>query len=269
MSYPDSTHRLAASTVPRDARLRYRQGFKAPSAGVAHGFAQANMIALPKSWAYDFLLYAQRNPKSCPLLDVTDAGVVTTPLGKGADLRTDFPAYRIWRNGQCVDEVTDATPFWNEQEDLVSFLIGCSFTFESGLIEDGIEVRHICDGSNVPMYLTNRACRSAERLHGQLVVSMRPIPADRVADAVRVTARYPNVHGAPVHIGYPEGLGISDLTQPDFGEAVRIKEGEIPVFWACGVTPQAAIMASGVPFAITHAPGHMFITDVPNHEYHL
>ena len=152
---------------------------------------------------------------------------------------------------------------------LVTFLIGCSFTFETGLQEAGIEVRHIADGCNVPMYRSNRACRPAGRLHGEMVVSMRPIPADRVAEAAGISGRYPSVHGAPVHIGEPDRLGIKDLHKPDFGDAVRIEPGEVPVFWACGVTPQAAVMASGVPFAITHSPGHMFITDVPDSTYHV
>ena len=164
--------------------------------------------------------------------------------------------------------MTDATEDWAEHPDLVSFLIGCSFTFETPMMEAGIDIRHITDKSNVPMYLTNRACRPAGRLHGNLVVSMRPIQASRVADAATISGRFPAVHGAPVHVGAPEELGIADLGKPEFGDAVRIEPGEVPVFWACGVTPQAAVMASKVPFAITHAPGHMFITDVPDSAYH-
>ncbi|MDT3722716.1 putative hydro-lyase [Pseudomonas oryzihabitans] len=259
----------AAIDAAREARARYRDGLVAPSAGVAPGMTQANLIALPRDWAYDFLLYAQRNPQACPVLDVTDAGSYRTPLAEGADLRTDLPLYRVWRDGMLVEEVADGRAAWAEHPDLVTFLIGCSFTFETGLLEAGIEIRHITDGSNVPMYRTNRACRPAGRLHGEMVVSMRPIPAERVAEAATITARYPAVHGAPVHIGEPARLGIADLARPDFGDAVRIEPGEIPVFWGCGVTPQAAVMASKVPFAITHAPGHMFITDVPDRTYHL
>ncbi|MCF3641070.1 putative hydro-lyase [Rhizobium sp. TRM95111] len=250
------------------ARRRYRAGAVEPTSGVAPGFTQANMIVLPRDWAFDFLLYAQRNPKACPVLDVGDPGAHGTTLASDADLRTDLPLYRIWRDGKLDEETADATAAWAEHPDLVSFLIGCSFTFETPMAEAGIEIRHMTDGTNVPMYLTSRPCRPAGRLHGNMVVSMRPIPADRVADASTISGRFPAVHGSPVHVGEPSLIGISDLGRPDFGDPVRIEPGEIPVFWACGVTPQAAVMASGVPFAITHAPGHMFITDVPDSAYH-
>lgn len=260
--------RAGAVAAARAAREAYRGGRIAPTAGVAPGMTQANLIALPRDWAWDFLLYAQRNPKPCPVLDVIEAGSHRTVLADGADLRTDLPLYRVWRDGRLEREVDDARALWAEQPDLVSFLIGCSFTFETPLIEAGIEVRHVTDGGNVPMYRTNRACRPAGRLHGELVVSMRPIAAHRVADAVAISGRFPAVHGTPVHVGDPAALGIADLGRPDFGDAVRIEPGEVPVFWACGVTPQAAVMASGVPFAVTHAPGHMFITDVPDSAFH-
>ncbi|WP_149141403.1 putative hydro-lyase [Gemmobacter caeruleus] len=255
--------------LARAARLACRDGRTAPTAGMAPGFTQCNMISLPRDWAWDFLLYAQRNPKPCPVLDVTDPGSPQTQLAPGADLRTDLPLYRVWRDGVLTAEVSDATDAWAEHPDLVTFLIGCSFTFETPLMQAGIEVRHVTQGCNVPMYLTNRACRPAGRLHGQMVMSMRPIPAHRVAEAATISARYPAVHGAPVHIGAPEGLGIADLGRPDFGDAVTIRPGEVPVFWACGVTPQAAVMASRPPFAITHAPGCMFITDIPDTEWQV
>lgn len=261
----DSTQRAAAEA----ARLRYRGGAVEPTAGVAPGLTQSNLIALPRDWAYDFLLYAQRNPRSCPVLDVTDAGSHRSILAPEADLRTDLPLYRVWRDGQLAEETPDARAAFAEHPDLVAFLIGCSFTFEAPLAQAGIEVRHVADGTNVPMYLTSRPCRPAGRLRGNLVVSMRPIPAARVADAATITGRFPAVHGAPVHVGEPGELGIRDLARPDFGDPVRIEPGEIPVFWACGVTPQAAVMASGVPFAITHAPGHMFVTDVPDAAYQV
>lgn len=260
---------LDTQLTPQAIREKFRQGLKVPTAGYAPGYAQANLIAIPKEWAYDFLLYAQRNPKSCPLLDVTEVGKFSTCLAEGADLRTDFPAYRIWRDGKFVEEVTDARKAWSEYGDMVGFLIGCSFTFEVGLVEKGIDVRHISSGCNVPMYLTNIPCRSAGRVKGNLVVSMRPMASKDIADAVSITSRYPSVHGAPVHIGHPEDIGIQDLSTPDFGDSVTTHDDEIPVFWACGVTPQAAIMASNIPFAITHAPGHMFITDIPNSHYHI
>ncbi|MDE3721303.1 putative hydro-lyase [Nocardiopsis sp. N85] len=252
--------------TPERARALFRAGLETPTSGFAPGYAQANLIALPKEAAFDFLLFAQRNPKPCPVLDVTEPGEVSASVF-GGDLRTDLPAYRVYRHGELTEERTDVTDLW--RDDLVAFLIGCSFTFETPLLEAGVPVRHIEAGTNVAMYRTNRECRPAGRFRGPLVVSMRPIPADRVADAVRVTSRYPAVHGAPVHVGDPAALGIADLSRPDYGDPVEVREGEIPVFWACGVTPQAAVTASAPEFAIGHAPGHMAVTDVRDSFYQV
>ena len=257
--------RALPAADPAAARERYRAGLAVPSSGWAPGYTQANLVVLPRDWAYDMLLFAQRNPQPVPLLDVTDAGSPSTVLAPGAGLRTDLPRYRVWRDGELVDEPTDVTGLW--RADLVAFLIGCSFSFETALLDAGVPVRNIEQGRNVSMYRTNRACRPAGRLSGPLVVSMRPVPGELVATAVQVTARMPQVHGAPVHVGAPEALGIADLARPDFGDPVECADGDVPVFWACGVTPQAALMASRPPFAITHAPGHMFVTDVPDAAY--
>ncbi len=243
------------------ARLSCWQELVAPTAG----FTQGNMISLPRDRAWDFLLYAQRNPKPCPVLDVTDPDSFRTGLAPDADL----PLYRVWRDGVLPEEVLDAGDLWAQTPDLVTFLIGCAFTFEATLQQAGIKVRHIAGRRNVLMYLINRLCRPAGRLHGPMMVSMRPVPAAQVADAVTITARIPAVHGAPVHMGTPEALGIADISRPDFGDAVEIRGGEVPVFWACGVTPQAAVIASRPPFAITHAPGHMFITDIPDTQWQV
>jgi uncharacterized protein YcsI (UPF0317 family) len=250
---------VRAGQSPAEARAQFRSGLRVPTAGFAAGWTQANLLVLPREHAYDFLLFAQRNPRSCPLLDVTDTGATSAELFAG-DLRTDLPAYRVYRDGELVEERAEVVDLW--RDDLVAFLVGCSFTFEAALLEAGVPVRHLELGTNVPMYRTDRECRPAGALSGPLVVSMRPVPADQVATAVRVTSRYPAVHGAPVHVGSPEQLGIGDLDEPDFGEPVEVRAGEVPVFWACGVTPQAAVMRSGPPFAIGHAPGHMAITDV-------
>ena len=252
-------------SIPAEARRSYREGLVAPTTGWAAGFTQANLVMLPREWAFDMLLFAQRNPKPVPLLDVTEPGATGTALAPGADLRTDLPLYRVWRDGELVDEPSDVTSLW--REDLVTFLIGCSFSFETALVDAGVPVRNIEQGRNVSMYRTNVDCRPAGRLSGPLVVSMRPIPGTQVVTAVQVTGRMPDVHGAPVHVGAPGALGITDLSAPDFGEQVRMQDGDVPVFWACGVTPQAALTASRPPFAITHAPGHMFITDVPDSTY--
>ncbi|MFB9567557.1 putative hydro-lyase [Saccharopolyspora hordei] len=249
---------------PEQARAAFRAGLRVPTSGYSAGWTQANLIALPREFAYDFLLFAQRNPRSCPVLDVTEPGETSAAIFAG-DLRTDLPAYTVYRDGELVEERTEVTDLW--RDDLVAFLVGCSFTFEAALLEAGVPVRHIEAGSNVPMYRTNRACRPAGRLSGPLVVSMRPIPAELVPAAVRVTSRYPSVHGAPVHVGEPGALGIADLDRPDFGDPVEVRPGEVPVFWACGVTPQAAVMQSAPPFAIGHAPGHMAITDARDSDH--
>lgn len=212
-----------------------------PTAGFAEGFAQANLMIVKKELAFDFLLFCQRNPAACPLLDVLDPGdPVPRRSAPQADIRTDFPKYRIYRKGILEEEVTDITAYW--EDDMVAFLIGCSFTFEHALMLNDIPVRHIEDGHNVPMYQTNIACEKAGVFHGPMVVSMRPIPAHQVTRSVQVTSRFPSVHGGPIHIGDPAMIGISDVDQPDFGEPSVIKEGEVPVFWACGVTPQAIVM---------------------------
>jgi uncharacterized protein YcsI (UPF0317 family) len=249
---------------PRLVREMIRKGeLKRPTSGMCGGYAQGNLAVLPKKYAYDFLLFAQRNPKPCPNLEVSDVGSREFVLtAKGSDIARDIPLYLIYKNGELAGEYEDVAEFW--RDDLVSFLLGCSFSFEAPLLEAGIEVRHITENRNVPMYITNIACQSAGVFSGPTVVSMRPIPHEQVVKAVTITERLPQVHGTPIHIGDPAHIGIKDIYKPDFGDAPIIKEGETPVFWACGVTPQAVVMNVKPDFVITHAPGHMFITDVKN-----
>ncbi|MEE1620915.1 putative hydro-lyase [Zafaria sp. J156] len=254
-----------AGLTPAEARARFRAGLVLPTAGISRGYAQANLIIVPKAQAFDVLLFAQRNPKPCPILGVLDAGQTTGPLLAGGDIRTDVPKYVVYEDGRPVAESTDITPYW--RDDLVTFIVGCSFTFETALADAGLPIAHIDQGVNVPMYRTSVRCEPAGSMSGPMVVSMRPFPASQVADAVRITSRYPAVHGAPVHVGNPSEIGIRDLSRPDFGDAVDIPEGHLPVFWACGVTPQAAVMESRPPLAIGHAPGHMLITDARDSEY--
>ncbi len=245
-------------------RLRIRDGrHGGPTAGLAAGFVQANLVVLPAADAHDFLRFAQANPKPCPVLAVAEPGSPRLPaLGEDLDIRTDLPRYRVWRDGTLVDEPTDIAALW--RDDLVSFAIGCSFSFEAALLEDGLELRHLSLGRNVPMYRTSVACAPAGRFAGPLVVSMRPFrPADAIR-AIQITSRFPAVHGAPVHIGLPGAIGIGDLAAPDYGDAVPVHDGELPVFWACGVTPQAVVAAARPTFCITHAPGCMLITDLRN-----
>jgi uncharacterized protein YcsI (UPF0317 family) len=232
-----------------------------PTPGLALGFVQANLVILPKDWAFDFLLFCQRNPKPCPVLDVTEPGDLEAKLvAPGSDLRTNLPAYRVWHNGELVEEPLSVKHLW--RDDLVSFVIGCSFTFENALLAAGVPVRHIEQNVNVPMYRTNIPCKPAGRFSGPLVVSMRPLTPTQVVKATQICSRFPRAHGAPVHFGDPAAIGIREINRPDFGDAVEIRAGEVPVFWACGVTPQAALMQAKPPFAITHKPGHMFLTDL-------
>lgn len=249
--------------TPREVREACRRGlWRAPTAGLAPGYLQANLVVLPLSLAFDFMRFCQRNPGPCPLIEVLDPGDPEPRLSApGADVRTDLPRYRVYRDGALTGEADHILDLW--RDDAVAFLLGCSFSFDAALAAAGIPVRHVELGVNVPMYRTRVECVPAGPFRGPLVVSMRPVPAGLVPRAVEVTARLPHAHGAPVHVGAPEALGIADLGRPDWGAPVPVLPGEVPVFWACGVTPQAAALASGVPLMIAHAPGHMFVTDLP------
>lgn len=255
-----------ANSTPSEIRQAIRAGaWDKPTSSLANGFLQANLVILPKDMAFDFLLFCQRNPKSCPLIDVTDPGSFTpVQSAPSADLRSDLPRYHVYRHGELTETPTDITEFW--QDDMVAFLIGCSFTFEEALVKNGIPMRHNEEGRNVPMYKTSIPAVKAGRFEGPTVVSMRPVAEKDVVRAVQVTSRFPTVHGAPLHIGHPAGIGIANLDQPDYGDSVTVKEGEVPVFWACGVTPQAVAAHVKPPLMITHAPGHMFITDLKTEE---
>ena len=257
----DSTKEKLARAPGSEIRRRARTGELAgPTGGMALGYVQANLVVVPRELAFDFLLFCQRNPKPCPLLDVTEPGSAEPRLtAPGADLRTDLPCYRVYRNGELADEPGDLLKWW--RDDLVGFLLGCSYTFESALLQADVPLRHLEAGCNVPMYRTNLACRPAGIFRGPTVVSMRPMTPAQAVLAVRVCSRFPRAHGAPVHFGDPAAIGIRDLSRPDFGDAVEVRPGEVPVFWACGVTPQAVAMEARPPFLITHKPGHMFLTD--------
>ncbi len=246
------------------ARLACRAGTVAGStAGLAPGYVQGNLAILPKDLAHDFLRFCQLNPKPCPLIGVSEAGEPRLPaLGQDLDVRTDLPGYRVWVDGELVAEPADILAYW--RDDLVAFVIGCSYSFEEALIEDGLPIRHIEAGVRVPMYRTSIACVPSGPFAGPLVVSMRPFHPAAAIRAVQVTTRFPAVHGAPVHIGLPGLIGIADLGRPDYGDPVPVAADELPVFWACGVTPQAVIAAVKPPLAITHRPGSMLVTDIPN-----
>jgi len=248
----------------REARLAVRSGaHRGPTAGIAPGYVQANLAILPQTLADDFFRFCHFNPKPCPLLAASEPGDPRLPaLGEDLDIRTDLPRYRIWKNGEPVAEVTDLKEVW--RDDLVAFLLGCSFSFEEALVEDGIRLRHIDEGCNVPMYRTSIATVPAGRFHGPLVVSMRPLRPAEAIRAVQITSRFPSVHGAPVHLGKPELIGIRDIGRPDYGDPVTVHADELPVFWACGVTPQSVIAAVKPDFSITHAPGHMLVSDLRN-----
>jgi uncharacterized protein YcsI (UPF0317 family) len=249
----------------KQARARIRSGeWTAHTSGLAEGYVQGNVVILPEALANDFLRYCQRNPKPCPLLAVGEPGQAKLlTLGADIDICTDVPRYRVWRDGQVVDEPTDISALW--RADLVTFVLGCSFSFEQALTEAGLPMRHIQQNRNVAMYRSNIATEAAGAFKGPMVVSMRPFKSADAIRAIQITSRFPDVHGAPVHIGDPAQIGITDITQPDYGDAVEVLADEIPVFWACGVTPQAAITQARPDFCITHAPGAMLITDLLNH----
>jgi uncharacterized protein YcsI (UPF0317 family) len=249
------------------ARLAIRADeHRGPTAGLAPGFVQGNLAILPQRLAADFLRFCQLNPKSCPLIGMSAPGDPRVPvLGEDLDIRTDLPRYRVWRNGELTAEPQDLCTVW--RDDLVSFVIGCSFSFEEALTSDGIELRHITQRCNVPMYRTSIATAEAGPFHGPMVVSMRPMTPANAIRAVQITTRFPAVHGAPVHIGKPELIGIADLDKPDYGDAVPVGGDELPVFWACGVTPQSVIATVKPEFCITHYPGSMLVTDRKNTEF--
>ncbi len=259
VSTPDPDLRTASAAAVR-AAIR-TGGHVRHTAGLAVGRLQCNLAILPEAHALDFLRFCQRNPKPCPVVGISDTGDPAMPtLGHDIDIRTDVPRYRIFRDGALAGEVTDITDHW--RDDFVTVALGCSFTFENALIRAGIPVRHVEQDRTVPMYDTSLDLVPAGPFGGRMVVTMRPIPADRVEDARRISAAFPQAHGAPIATGDPAQLGIADLGAPDYGEAVDIRPGEVPVYWACGVTPQNVLRAARLPICITHAPGHMLIADV-------
>jgi len=243
-------------------RQQIRAGrWRRPTVGLAPGYLQANLVIVPGQEASDFLLFCRRNPEACPLLEFTAPGdPVPQRTAPEADLRTDVPRYRVYAHGDLAGEHDHLLDLW--RHDLVAFLLGCSFTFEAALQQAGIALRHVELGRNVSMYVTDRSCRPAGRFAGPLVVSMRPFAPSDIPRVVEISGRFPMAHGEPVHIGDPAVLGIRDLGRPDYGDPVPVLPGEVPVFWACGVTPQAVAVKARLPLVITHAPGHMFITDV-------
>jgi uncharacterized protein YcsI (UPF0317 family) len=250
--------------IPRQARLAIRSGAHLThTAGLAPGYVQGNLCILPQEYAAEFLAFCQSNPKPCPLLAVSEPGDPRLPaLGEDLDLRTDVPRYRVFRNGSAIDEVSDLKNLW--RDDLVAFVLGCSFSFEQALTEAGLRLRYVEQGRNVPMYRTSLDTVPAGRFRGRLVVSMRPFkPADAIR-AIEITSRYPRVHGAPVHIGDPRAIGIEDLNKPWAGDPTEVRDDELPLFWACGITPQSVVLDARPSLCITHAPGHMLVTDIEN-----
>jgi uncharacterized protein YcsI (UPF0317 family) len=254
---------------PRALRLAARHGsFGGVTAGLAPGYVQGNVCILPKEFADDFRLYCERNPKPCPLIGVSEPGDPRLPsLGGDLDIRTDVPRYRVFRGGQLSDEIADIRDLWSG--DMVAFVIGCSFSFEEALAEARVPLRYVSEGKNVAMYLTSIETEPAGPFRGPMAVSMRPLTAENAIRAIQITSRYPRAHGAPVHIGKPELIGIADLDRPFAGDRIEVRPDELPVFWACGITPQAAVLRAKPPICITHAPGHMLVTDRKNSEWAL
>lgn len=255
-----------AAANPAELRAQIRAGvFTGNTSGLAPGFVQCNLVILEEKWAADFLRFCHSNPKPCPLIASSQSsGDTGLPSLGDIDIRTDVPSYRIFKEGQLIDERSDIVDLWSDE--FVVFALGCSFSFEEALLEDGLDVRNVTLGCNVPMYNTLIPCESAGSFSGNMVVSMRPFKAAQAIRAIQICSRFPSVHGAPIHFGDPSAIGIGDLSTPDYGDPVPIEEGEIPVFWACGVTPQVALAAAAPPIAITHSPGCMLVTDKRNSE---
>jgi uncharacterized protein YcsI (UPF0317 family) len=262
-----------ADTGPGPARIRAREmiqsirrgDFQGQTAGATPGIVQGNVAILPADWAEDFVRFCRLNPKPCPLIGLGEPGDPRLPeLGEDIDISTDVPMYRVFRDGVAVEDVPDIRHLW--RDDLVAFVLGCSFSFEEALIQAGVPMRHIEQGKEVPMFRTNIETRPAGRYHGPTVVSMRPLAPAQAIRAIQVTSRFPNVHGAPIHFGDPAAIGIADVHKPDFGEMVPVLDGEVPVFWACGVTPQAIVEKAKPPLCITHKPGYMLVTELLNAE---
>lgn len=265
-----NTTQQTAFHTGAELRSAIRAGqFKLPTAGQAPGYVQTNLVILPARDAEDFARFCRENDRPCPLVAQTEPGDPEPKLAaRGADLRTDVPKYRVFVDGRPqADEPADIRALW--RSDFVGFLLGCSFTFEAALIEAGLPVRHIEQGRNVPMYRTNIECRPAGKFAGPMVVSMRPYRRDQIDRVIEVTGRYPAMHGAPIHVGDPAAIGIVDLSRPDFGDAVTVYDDEVPVFWACGVTPQLALLAARPEIAIAHSPGCMFVTDLLECSYRV
>ncbi|MEH6522338.1 putative hydro-lyase [Sulfitobacter sp.] len=250
------------NSTPEQVRAAIRRGsYTGHTAGLATGKLQCNLAILPERYALDFLRFCQRNPKPCPVVGVSDSGDANLPtLGRDIDIRSDVSKYRVFRDGVFAEEIDDITELWTH--DLVTVALGCSFTFENALLRNDIPVRHIETGRNVPMFRSNIDLMPAGPFAGKMVVTMRPIPESQIDQAREISARYPHAHGAPIGVGDPASIGISDLSQPDWGDAVEIKAGEVPVYWACGVTPQNVLLDAKLPLCITHSPGHMLIADV-------
>ncbi len=250
---------------PRELRdLIRKEEWQQPTSGVSSGYVQANLVMMPKEYALYFAMFCMRNPKPCPVLDILEPGEFSPRIAKGADLRTDLPKYRIYNDGKLYAEVLNVYDIFDKN--MVSFLLGCSFSFENALIAAGIPVRNMEEGVNVSMYVTNIPCDPAGPFSTNLVVTMRPMTPSQAIRATQITTRFYLTHGAPVHVGDPKEIGIMDLSKPDFGDPVTIRDGEIPVFWACGVTAITAVISAKLPLVITHAPGHMFVSDLRDEE---
>ena len=250
------------SATPREIRSAIRvKDFTGDTSGLGRGYLQGNLAIMPANYATDFLRYCQRNPKPCPLVGVSETGdPYLHTLGNDIDVRTDIPQYKVFNSGELIEQIPDITHLW--RDDLVTFVLGCSFSFEDALMADGIEVRHMTQGKTVPMFRTNIQTVAAGPFHGETVVSMRAMSVSDAIRAIEITSRFPQAHGTPLYFGDPVKIGIQDVTKPDFGDPTEIKDGEVPVFWACGVTPQVAITNAKPSICITHAPGHMLITDI-------
>ena len=245
--------------------MLFRTGqYTGRTSSFSQGYVQGSLYILPEEYALDFATYCHRNPKACPLLAIGLVGDPYLPvLGQDLDVRTDVPRYRVMQDGEVIDEPTDIRNLW--RDDFVSFVVGCSFSFEHALTMSGVSLRECARGDNVVMYQTNIDTFPAGPFGGKLIVTMRPLVPAQAIQAIQVTSHFQNSHGAPVHIGVPEHIGISDLESPLFNaKPPQMRPDELPVFWACGVTALFAVKHARPSMCIMHKPGSMVIADLQN-----
>lgn len=254
------------SKTPEEIRECIRkEKWIGPTTGIALGFVQANLVIIPEKLALEFIIFCQRNHSACPILEITEPGIASLNyLAKNVDIRTDLPKYRVYKKGVLMDEPLNIIDYW--RSDFVSIFIGCSLSFEKALTDSNIPLRHLECKKNGAIYISSIKCNPTGMFRGNMAVSLRPIPRHQLIRTIQITSRFYNAHGAPVHIGDPDLIGIKNLDEVYYGDPPIFKENDVPVFWACGVTPQVVASESKPEIMITHSPTHLFVSDIKDTE---